>query len=216
MPSKITNRSLEKELSSFIIKEVIKKSKPSLQKTVFAAFEKIKDEMIQEFNDHLITKEIASGPQSSNISGTLQGNGNLFSFIGFEKNSNPIKPILDLIEKSKIEYNRSTDSGIIFTIFIPSKNDIFKVTPMPWANGRSWAEGIERGISGLGQFLYTDKAETSRSGEGIQSKGVIKGGKYKPVQYISALLKKYEKKFLQIDSKVVISKILWFHSSSTN
>jgi len=208
MAAKIQSKNLEKELNNFIVKEVIKKNRSSLQRTVFVAFEKIKNEMIQEFQNHPITKEILAGPNAENTSGTLNGYGNLFAFIGFDKNTNPIQPILNILQKSKIEYNRTTETGIIFTIVLPSKFDIFKETPMPWAAGRSWAEGIERGISGLGKFLYTDSAETSRSGEGIQSKGVIKGGKFTPVPYISALLKKYEKQFLQIDSRVVISKIL--------
>lgn len=208
MPAKTKSKNLEKELAQFVVKEVLKKNRSSLQKTVFTAFEKIKNEMIQDFQDHPITKEISAGPSSQNTSGTLDGYGNLFSFIGFDKNTNPILPILNILQKSKIEYSKITDSSIIFTIIIPSKFDIFKETPMPWAAGRSWAEGIERGISGLGKFLYTDSAQTSRSGEGIQTKGVIKGGKFTPVPYISALLKKYEKKFLQIDSRIVISKIL--------
>lgn len=208
MPAKITNRSLEKELNDFIVAETIKKYRSPLQKMVFTAFDQIKKEMIQDFQNHPVTQEILAGPTASNTSGTLGGYGNLFAFIGFEKSSNPIQPILNLLEKSRIEYTKATKTGATFTIILPNKTDIFKETPMPWAFGRSWAEGIERGISGLGKFLYTDSAETSRSGEGIQSKGVIKGGKFKPTSYISALLKEYEKKFLKIDSRVSLIRSL--------
>ena len=70
------------------------------------------------------------------------------------------------------------------------------LTPMPWAPGRSWARGIERGISGLGYYLKI-KTDNSRSGLGIQSSRKVRksSSKFKNMQYISALLKKYKKEF---------------------
>ena len=66
---------------------------------------------------------------------------------------------------------------------------------MPWATGRSWAKGIETGISGLGYYLLKN-TDSSRSGLGIQSpRKVRKKSKFKNTQYISALIKKYEKEF---------------------
>ena len=76
--------------------------------------------------------------------------------------------------------------------------EIFEITPLPWANGRSWAKGIESGLSGLGYYLKKESSK-SRSGLGIQSsKKVRKGVKFKNTQYISALIKKYEIKFKRI------------------
>ena len=66
---------------------------------------------------------------------------------------------------------------------------------MPWATGRSWAKGIETGISGLGYYLLKN-TDSSRSGLGIQwPRKVRKKSKFKNTQYISALIKKYEKEF---------------------
>ena len=45
-------------------------------------FNAIKNQLIQEFLNHPITQEIKAGPNASNSSGTLNGKGNLFSFIG--------------------------------------------------------------------------------------------------------------------------------------
>ena len=63
-------------------------------------FEKIKQEMIEEFNAHPITQEIELGVTAPNLSNTLSGVTNLFSFIGFDAGSRPIDPIRQLLEKS--------------------------------------------------------------------------------------------------------------------
>ena len=67
---------------------------------------------------------------------------------------------------------------------------------MPWAPGRSWAKGIETGISGLGYYLKVSR-DSSRSGLGIQSPRKLrrKGTRFKNTSYISALIKKYRKEF---------------------
>jgi hypothetical protein len=80
---------------------------------------------------------------------------------------------------------------------MPTSEDIFTVTPMPWASGRSWAQGIEKGISGLG-YLLRRRSSQSRSGEAIQSSVKIRTGKFKNTQYISALINKYSKRFSQL------------------
>jgi hypothetical protein len=85
---------------------------------------------------------------------------------------------------------------------MPAKEDIWEVTPMPWAEGRSWAKGIETGISGLGEYFYTLRREmpNSRSGSGLQLKSKLRRkNRFKNVKYITDLLKKYEKRFSQLD-----------------
>ena len=53
-----------------------------LEQTVEARVEKSKQEMESDFANHPVTKELDNGPSSSNVSNTLGGYGNLFSFIG--------------------------------------------------------------------------------------------------------------------------------------
>jgi hypothetical protein len=122
----------------------------------------------------------------------------LFAFIGFEENDDPIQPILNILENIEIRFTKDISIGSLFTITIPEPSDIFAVTPMPWASGRSWAKGIESGISGLG-FLIKNNSSLSRSGAALQSSVKIRGGSYKNTQYISALLKKYKKQFMLLE-----------------
>lgn len=207
MAKKVTLKSLTKQLSDFVVGEVVKKNKKAFQQRIFSAFEKIKKEMLDEFLQNPISVEISNGPSAENTSGTLDGYGNLFSFIGFSEGDAPLEPIIELLRSSRIEHSKDTQDGFLMKIFIPSKDEIFAVTPMPWASGRSWAEGIERGISGFGRYLNID-VDASRSGEGIEAKSVIRNGKFKNSPYISALMNKYTKKFQQINNTVVFTGIL--------
>ena len=166
----------------------------SRRRLVKKQFEEIKNEMLEEFNNHPVTREIEAGIDSPNISGTLNGVTNLFSFIGFEAGDKPIAPIRDLFEKTLFRIHSGNSEVAIITFELPTSKTIFASTPLPWSVGRSWARGIERGISGLGYYLK--KSQGSRSGLGIQAKKQVqKGLKFKNTQYISFLINKYEKKF---------------------
>lgn len=212
MAKKVTSRSLQKQLTNFVVREIVKKNKRAFQQRITDAFDKIKQEMLEEFLVHPVSIEIVAGPYAQNSSGTLDGYGNLFSFIGFDRGSAPLEPIIEVLEATRIDVDRVSNTGLLMKIIIPSKEDIFSVTPMPWATGRSWAEGIERGISGFGRYLNTENRAVYKdrigSGRGVQADGVIRGGKFKNTSYISALINKYAKKFQQINNTVVLTGIL--------
>jgi hypothetical protein len=177
-------------------KDSAKVLKSRLYKSIHQEFNTIKQQMILDFLSLPVTEEIAAGPDSSNVSGTLSGKGNLFGFIGFEELDKPIEPIIDLLESSDIVIREGSD--YLVTITIPSAASIFNATPMPWATGRSWAKGIESGISGLG--FYINKSGAGRSTAGFQSSKKSQGGNFKRVQYISAFIQKYIKQFSSIKS----------------
>lgn len=162
------------------------------------AFEKIKTKMIAEFLAHPVTREIEGGINASNVSGTLGGITNLYSFIGFNAGSNPIDPIEDLLLRTDIRFVKINKQTIEFEVTLPESQEIFKATPLPWAPGRSWAKGIESGLSGLGYYLKKSSSG-SRSGLGVQtSQKVRKGVKFNNTKYISSFLKKYQKEFENI------------------
>jgi len=176
-------------------RQVPRVMRKDLERTAREKFKKIKQEMIEEFLSNPITQEIMAGPDGSNISGTLGGVSNLFAFIGFDQGEQPIVPILALLEGVTLEYVSPTKNlgmGVIFKATLPVAQDIFAVTPLPWATGRSWAEGIERGLSGLGYLLKKNKG---RSGAAIQSRVKVRGGKFYNRPYISSFILKYQKRF---------------------
>ncbi len=161
-------------------------------------FNTIKNQLIQEFLSHEVTKEIKAGPNASNTSGTLNGKGNLFSFIGFNEGDDPIQDILNILESIEVKFIKDIPSGNQFIINFPESNEIFAATPMPWASGRSWAKGIESGISGLGYYLL-QKSSKSRSGEALQTSVNLNGARFKNTKYISSLLAKYKKQIINLN-----------------
>lgn len=180
-------------------RQVPKSLKRDFNKEFKKKFEDVKKEMLKEFLSHPVTVEISGGAGISNISGTLGGQSNLFAFIGFNSGDQPINPILEVLERVSFKESGKSKKGlgIEFSVELPSPNDIFSVTPMPWATGRSWAKGIETGISGLG-YLLNKSSGSSRSGVAIQTRKRVRSGGFKNVSYISALIRKYEKKFKEL------------------
>jgi hypothetical protein len=189
--------SLPLDVQQVLNRQVGKAVRVDFEKKVKQDFAAIKNQLINEFLNHPVTKEIKNGPTASNISNTLNGVSNLFAFIGFEDGDDPIAPIINILQSVEITFVGEIPMGCKFSINMPTPQDIFAVTPMPWASGRSWAQGVEKGISGLG-YLLRRKSSKSRSGEAIQSSVKIRGGSFKNTQYVSALINKYSKKFSQL------------------
>lgn len=172
------NRNVKKIVRGLVQKEVEK------EKALFRA----------EFESHPVTQELEGGENASNISGTLGGYGNLFSFLGFSKGTNPTAPVKILIQKILLDRNvQVSKNGFKIKVNIPSKDEFGAVTPLPWEGGRSWLLDVERGISGLGAFLY-GRFTSSRSGGGIQSKYNYSNRVFRNVKYFSQMYNKFIKR----------------------
>jgi len=188
---------LPADVQKSLEKQVPKVLKRDFESTFKNKFEELKNEMIKEFLTHPVTIEIKDGPSASNISGTLGGATNLFAFIGFNEGDDPITPILEILQNTKYRRTKENKGAQEFTVDLPQIKEIFSAAPMPWASGRSWAQGIEVGISGIG-YLLRKNSSNSRSGAAIQSRTKVRGGKFQNVPYISAIIRKYEKKFSKL------------------
>ena len=150
-----------------------------------------KDKFMEDFNNHPVTQEIESGPNGKNTSNTLNGIGNLFSYIGFFASQTPTQELRALLEKSFSFRKRTANkNGSKFIVTYPDIETIKKSTPMPWEGGRSWVSGIEKGISGFGFYLYK-KFIDGRSGEALQSANKVRGSSFKRVRYMSEIIKKF-------------------------
>jgi len=156
-------------------------------------FLKIKNKLITDFNNHPVTVEIDAGVNASNTSDTLDGQGNLFTYIGFKEGDKPTNKIRDLFERSiflsSIIFSRNGQFRVV--IAYPKPHTVFQQTPLPWADGRSWAEGIERGLPGLGMYLHKD-VPSSRSGKGTQATTKVRPGSFRNRSYITQLIREFE------------------------
>jgi hypothetical protein len=153
-----------------------------------------KQNLIREFSAHPVTQELEGGENSDNSSGTLGGYGNLFSFIGFRIGDNPTQKVKELLNNISLQKGiQIKNNRFIFSVNMPSKDDLITVTKMPWESGRSWLFGIEQGISGLGSYLY-GKFEDSRSNTGIQTRKKYNNKIYRPIKYFSFIYNDFKKK----------------------
>lgn len=156
-----------------------------VEKRANIRFEKIKKDFIREFMSHRVTAELNSGA------------GELFYFIGFPSGSDPVSPLLNLLEdRIFIRYRKFNRRGRAqFTINLPTPMEINRLSPMPWATGLSWTKGIETGIPDFGKFLEVDGRPSSRSGGGIQTKNEIHSYQFKKQPYLFQMLSKYTQIF---------------------
>jgi len=169
------NRAVKKMVRDIVQKEVEK------EKALFQ----------QDFESHPVTQELDGGENASNISGTLGGYGNLFSFLGFNQGANPTAAVKFLIQKITLDRNiQASRNGFRVRVNVPSKEEFGAVSRLPFEGGRSWLLDIERGISGLGAYLY-GRFASSRSGTGIQSKYNYSNKRFRNVKYFSGLYTKF-------------------------
>jgi len=175
--------------------------KKEVKQVIQKEFDIIYKHFLNNFDSHPVTMEIKGGPKARNISKTLGGIGNLFTYIGFDSSSNPIGDLRKILKTYEIHYH-PRKNYVSVQIEVPTKEEVFIATPMPWATGRSWARGIERGISGLGQYLVkSSKIAKSKSGFAIQTDTRVRGGRFSNTSYISALLNNYYKEIQKLEKK---------------
>lgn len=158
--------------------------------------EDAKNELIQDFSSHPVSKEISAGPNANNISGTLGGYGNLFSFIGFSSGSNPVELWVSFLRKKiqiknknpKAKSASGDNISFEFDVSGISETDYIAAGQMPWELGRSWIKSIEQGISG---FSFYISKKMGRSGGGIQSENSVRSGQYQRKSYWSSMWNKF-------------------------
>jgi hypothetical protein len=175
-----------------------------------------KEEMLEEFDKHSVTVEILEGMEdpstSSNPSNTLGGRGNLFTYIGFPRGTDPITPIRQRlmddtdIRKTSLGAKYTRDLAIYqFPVSFPSEAELENEAPMPFQNGgRSWVRGIEKGIPGLNYYIYWkyfSDPKVSRSSYGTMAKDragnlkAIRGDEFSPTEYMSGIKRRFIGRF---------------------
>ncbi len=181
-----------------------------IQNVAQQKFDVAKQEFLDEFLDHEVTKDIEAGYQdpagSSDKAGVLGGYGNLFSFFGIEHSKgDPIEPVYEELKQSTV-MTVSNLEGVAsngkpaIRVRMNVKSDrptLFDMTRLKWDSGLSWLYSVEQGISGLANYLAKkfDGFPPSYSTGGVQLKeppkhgGTGKDGSVK-LPYINALFRR--------------------------
>lgn len=183
------------------------------------AFDPAVEAMQYEFENHPVTREIKAGIGADNkeytnsldapFAAAPRGSRkrmetdysppNLFSFIGFEKGSNPLAAIESRLTPANrdsgprlVYKGHNADSSIYYwEVRAPSEEAIYNSTPMPWASGISWAKRIEQGIPGIGYYLNALNRKGSRSGGGIQIDEKLRAGRFRATSYLTQIFKNF-------------------------
>lgn len=187
------------------IKQLLKKNLSNskvLQNLAYGAAkkktERLKKEALQEFEKHIVTKEIERGP-SGGGSSLLGGRGNFFGFLGFNQGQQPLEIIRDAfqshikVRNTKGRLKKVSDTSFLweFDVDIPTQREIYAVTPMEWSS-RSWVKGVEGGITNYAKTIFKD-SERSRSGVALQTSRNIGFITFRPTPYITPILDKLKK-----------------------
>lgn len=168
----------------------------TIRNYVAPKLQKKQERLVKNFKTNKITVELKAGPTASNTSGVLGGYGNLFSFIGFDAGTDPTDVVEKIFEqKFRFRVRRINKTGKYkITFFIPSIEEIYALTPMPWASGSSWVDGIEKGMSNVGSYLYSSRGfGQSRAGTGLQAKNKSSGVTFSNTPYITRLLNNFKR-----------------------
>lgn len=188
----------------------------SLQNLAYGtALSKLRDRkegLIENFNNHGVTKEILAGATAAT---SYLPVGNLNSFIGFyegdaQKDVDKIVAILNQgikVRKGAASVKRTRNSAIFgFAVESPSLKSIWDATKYPQGNQNvsrdgSWADDLEtRGIVGLEFYIYKAAGGfyQSRSGPAVQvpeKNGIkrkkIRTGSMGAVPYIRELINNF-------------------------
>jgi hypothetical protein len=192
MASRINKSILKNEIASAQLKALEKEARIIANEVL----EDKKKQYISEILEHPISQELAAGVEATNISNTLNGEGNLYSFIGFDAGDKPVEDLINILEKNtRIQPIKSKGNLFNFQVYSPSLEDLKAYTPMPFEGGNSWLKGIEKGISGFSNYFYGLLFPTSRSGKAIQTENKIRRASYKPTKYFSVLYKNFIESF---------------------
>lgn len=164
-------------------------------------FREIKKEELNEFKTNDISLELNEGNQAVHRAGILE-EGNLFSFLGFENGREPAKELSTMLNQNislgkDYKISEDVNGGTIFSfpVNIPTQEEIEGATPSPAISSRSWVAEIEKGISGLGRYVYYEFFRGGRSKTGLQARKSGGNGRAKSLQYVSKFLKRIRGRF---------------------
>jgi hypothetical protein len=162
-------------------------------------FDKARSKLINEFDQHPVTQELQGGTSGQNLTDSLGGEANLFTFLGFPSGTDPtsaVRRYISTVIKLR-RTSRKRDLTVNYSVNLPSM-DSFNFAKMPWESGNNWVKGIESGVSGFNYYLGK-AAEASRSGKGIQIDGKVRArGSSSAVKYMSKLLADFRKRIKRI------------------
>lgn len=199
----INTRLLRQIVSEKIAKNINTKADNVIKKN----FEEKKEQFFKDFDEHPVTIELNQASKNPMARSQFLPKGNLFTLIGFNAGEDPAQELRAYLQENiklnlKSKKAKAVNGKIIVEtqIQIPTLGEINKEmanrVPLEWTSGRAWTDLIQKGITGLGQFVAALLAspKPSRSGGGLQHPGKSEqlSGSVGPIKYINGLIKDFK------------------------
>jgi hypothetical protein len=176
-------------------------------------FDTKKEQVMEEFDGHAVTKELQGGETAFSSIPALAGvGGNLFSFLGFYRGEKPAEELRDYLDKSITlsphrGRGKSVGNKLIYTAktSFPTLDEVDRVMgqklPLDWVS-RSFTNLIAKGAPGLPNYLFRENPrfkspDPSRSSTAIQTKSTLRGGSFGGVKYVSEIIGTLKRLFAQ-------------------
>ena len=158
-------------------------------------FEDRRNNMLNEAENNPVSRDIESGNTGE---GGILGYGNLFSYIGFKKDSNPVQTLISLLSEIRMDPIPTRNSRLgrfYFKVNLPTRKEIGSETSkdLGTIGVDSWPHALEEGLTNLSQYLYdAEGLSRSTSGTGLQVRGIVKEREFPDLsgQYITKILDK--------------------------
>ena len=199
--ARINSKSLSKRVSD----QAAPQLRPLVEQRAKQMHDEATREFWQEFENHSVTREL-DGPtpeNNPNYTNTLDGRGNLFSYIGFNQGRQPIEELREVLRRKmgppRIRI-RKRIFGSTFEIRTntPTKENVEQdpSTVIGRYTGRSWLHAVRKGLAGFGHYFFTLKRTlpNSASTRALQFTQRLKSGTHRPISYLSPLLRTFRKR----------------------
>ncbi len=192
-------------LTQKINKAFDRKAYPVIKARIEDQVDEAKQEMIEAFVDHPVSRELEAGPDAQ--SSLFLGRGNLFAFFGFNRGDQPVEEVKRILEQeTKVksftkQNNRDGKYTVEARIVVPTYEELKSQTPLPWTN-RSWLESVERGLLGLNNFIF-GKFKAGRSKTGLEAKHAVRSEDFTGIgaNYVGKILRDFKDSIRGIKSK---------------
>lgn len=185
-----------------IVRQADRTVRPQVEKAVKLDFKVKREQFLEYFDQHDVTKELRDGPDAhSRIPAVASAGGNLFSLLGFYAEQKPVTALRAYLKKNvtlgDTRRGRLVGDHMVFEtpVSLPSADEVNQFaatddqTALEWTD-RPFTSLIANGITGLPRYLFdlTRNFTASRSGPAIQVKNTLRTGSTPPINYIGDVL----------------------------
>jgi hypothetical protein len=194
-----------RNLDVIVRKQASKMISPAVNDRLVSKFAAAKSEMLFDFDNHGVTKELgATNPER--VDSQYLDYGNLYSLLGIPNGTDIVAPLRAYLNSNTkvaryAEFTKTVNGKYMFTMQVqyPTQDALNDQTRgiLPWTS-RGVLELIQNGTPGFSRYLFSlvRRFKTSYSGTAIQTEKTIREGQFEGVDYTNEITRNFITKLL--------------------